>query len=50
MGADSAWAQVDMNKVKFEVMKPWITREMSHQTRPAQLRPQRGAAACAQSE
>ena len=43
-------AQVDMNKVKFEVMKPWITREMSHQTRPAQLRPQRGAAACAQSE
>ena len=50
VGADSAWAQVDMNKVKFEVMKPWITREMSHQTRPAQLRRQRSPAAYAQSE
>ena len=48
--ADSECVQVDMNKVKFEVMKPWITREMSHQTRPAQLRRQRSAAACAQSE
>ena len=37
-----------MNKVKFEVMKPWITREMSHQTRPAQPPPPTQRGACAE--